>query len=213
MTTPPISSQNNLDLKGPLIAAGFQVGQYEFASGETANNKLGLDAETLETSDPELYHEVVGRLAVQARQFKPNALTYVPNGARGYAHAIGHLTGLPVVEMVATPNEQGGKDVALARGFKNLARFVLARRIVLIEDVTTELTSVNRTLEMPFMKHKVAGIAAIWRRGVEGREKPLPKGIRASWLVEAPMPRLMTPGLIDHHLRHKTRFQNQRVHK
>lgn len=168
-----------------LLARTFIAEDTVFASGQRANNKA--DADRVQEGSP-LFLETCYMLGALAVDMEPDAITYVPTGARRFAVRIAGQFQIPLIEMERSPENPGRTNY---RYVDDASRVVAeeSERIVVVEDVTSTLASVNGVLEIPGIRPRARGLVAILRRGLASEERPI--GIESRWLIEEHMPAQM----------------------
>ncbi|MGH7196128.1 MAG: hypothetical protein ACREGA_05150 [Candidatus Saccharimonadales bacterium] len=164
------------------------AGDFTFASGEQANNKLEIDRLLL-PENGERRQTVVSALAKIAMAAKPDLLYGVPSGGQDFARLVGQKLDLPVISIdKILPQKPGQKNFGYSSD--NDQKMVsTAARLVGIEDVTTTMTSLAAVLTLPGLAVKTQKMVAIWRRGQPNQERQLPLPAESlSWIIEQPIP-------------------------
>ncbi len=130
-----------------------------FHNGERANNKLDLDR--LQLSNPALREKVIAGLGKMAMDFKPDFIVGVPNGANWLAEAVAIEIDVdcPVLEK----SEDGRRMYFLDEIERDYC--INNFRGVVVEDVSTHLTSVRQTLAVPEIGCRAVASIAVWDRG------------------------------------------------
>ncbi len=174
------------DMRHQILSTGtWRFGEFVFASGEEANNKLDAEALVEHTSQ---YVYVLSELGRIARQWEPKALVGVPRGGQRLASDLGLMLNLPVIELEKEDTTPGRKTFRYAdERDKHLA--ATAGPIVALEDVTSEMTSLDGMLQLPELREHVVAVSAIWRRGRVETEREL--GVPITWLIEEPLPNVI----------------------
>lgn len=154
-------------LEDRIIARTFVEGNFTFAEGISANNKL--QAERL-NQDPKLLQEIIDRLGQLAMKLKPDSITYVPNGARMFAESVATELDLPIIHLV----KQVDLECQLGKMFyrrpsdrRAVVEDPSINEILLIEDISRTFGSPNRVLELEGMQQKATGLVSIFHRGEE----------------------------------------------
>jgi orotate phosphoribosyltransferase len=170
-----------------MQAGVWHLGNYTFASGKKANNKFEI---------PELLNDFEAReIALHAMvnlvlQHSPDALWGVPAGGQEFARQLAKECELPVIYLKKAPSSRGTKVFTYENRY--IAQEAQsAERVVGIEGITNELTSVVGALELPELREKTNAIVAFWRRGTSDIERPL--DVNIEWVVEQEVPNLITP--------------------
>lgn len=189
-----LNTHEIIDVRNAVLDAGvWRVGEeFTFASGEQANNKLEMDRLFL----PENYRQlekVTAALAKIAVGANPDLLCGVPSGGQDLAVIVGQILRVPVISI--------DKNEALIPGEKNFhytlekdqQMVAAASRAVLIEDVTTSITSIGGVLKLDGLAEKTCRIVAVWRRGKPSEERllPLPPG-SLHWIIQQSIPNQIT---------------------
>jgi orotate phosphoribosyltransferase len=179
---------NAENIENAIMASGvWHLADYVFASGKTANNKFEIP---LLLEDEEASQLVLRELGGLAMAYEPDVLWGVPSGGEEFACYLGEELGLPVARLNKVSTSPGRKTFEYKTRYdERLAH--RARRMVGLEDITTELTSVAGALELQNLKAKTTGVVAVWRRGTPEVEKDL--GVEVSWLVKEAVPNMITP--------------------
>lgn len=154
------------NLENRIIARTFVEGNFTFAEGISANNKL--QAERLK-QDPELLQEVIEGLGQLALKHKPDLITYVPNGARMFAESVAKDLGLPVVHLfkqLDLPGQPGQMFIRRPMDRKALLDPKIGR-VVIIEDISRTFGSPDKVLKLDSMGQKARGLVSIFHRGEE----------------------------------------------
>jgi orotate phosphoribosyltransferase len=184
----PMAGSKSEQIKDIIMQSGvWHLGAFVFASGKEANNKFEIPAilEREEVAEP-----LMRELGYLALEHSPDALWGVPSGGQEIACYLGGELGLPVVcleKKLVTPGKKSFEYAS--RGAERLAQ--QATRIVGVEDITTEFTSLMGALELPVLRSKTQGIVSVWRRGTPDIERDI--GIPVSWLAEEAVPNMITP--------------------
>jgi orotate phosphoribosyltransferase len=175
-------------IENVVMRAGvWHFGDYTFASGKKANNKLEIP-ELLE--DPEAREVVLHEMGKLVVAHSPDAIWGVPSGGQEFARHLCKELDVPVIFLRKVGSLAGSKEFAYNTRYDAKAARK-AECIVGIKDITTELTSVNGVLQLPELKEKTEAIVALWRRENSEVEKPL--GVNVEWVVEDEVPNTITP--------------------
>lgn len=153
-----------------IIAATFVSGDFIFADGTVANNKLV--SERL-ARDPELLEEVVSGLAQLAMSFNPDLITFVPNGAKMFAKPVAEQLDLPMADLwkQSTSGKLGGR-ISYRTPKDRLAVLSNAvSRIVIIEDISRTFSSAERVVNLEGMDEKAVGLVSIHHRGTADNQE------------------------------------------
>ncbi len=160
----------------------------EFAGGDIANNHLNLDRLN---EHEELFDRVTSAMAhlILAHECRIDFLLPIPSGGNIFAEAISQKLAtrerqrIPVVEFKKTPE-------GLFTPLGSYARQRLSRsgHGVIIDDVTTRLSTLERFLKIPELRARKLSFCAVWRRGTEDMELSINDAIDKYWLVEEPIP-------------------------
>ncbi len=172
-------------IKRAVLKAGvWQFGDYVFASGKPANNKFEMPLALKDEAAKKLVLKALGELALE---YEPEALWGVPSGGQEFAHEIGTQLGLPVVYLQKRET-QGFKavDYLLPR---DRALAIRTNRLVGIEDVINEGTSITRTLRLPELSQNTVAIVACWIRGIMRVHDSLP----IEGVIKEPVPNIIDP--------------------
>ncbi len=154
-------------LEDRIIAQTFVEGNFRFAEGITANNKL--QAERLKRN-PELFQVVIDRLGQLAVEFRPDSITYVPNGARIFAELVAAKLALPIIHLVKQVDLEGqpGKMFySRPADRRAVIEDTTVSEIVIIEDISRTFGSPNSVLELEGMRKKAKGLVSVLHRGEE----------------------------------------------
>lgn len=161
---------DRLLLRKQILEACFELHEtpITFAGGQPANNKL--DAERLE-HNRELRRQVVPAMGILALEYDPEFIIGVPNGATWLGDAIAaeincypaHLKRLADGSMDYESQQVDWEMVVspLTRG-------------VLVKDVFNRFTNTRRALAVPELAPRIAGIIAVWDRGVDHPDRQPP---------------------------------------
>lgn len=191
-----------------IVEAAFREGIWEvgidvtFASGKQANNKVDWERLFVNSEDRRKPANsanfevtpaglvVVSALLEMTDEFAPDVLVGVPSGGQRFARAVGRVLQIPTIEIMKLRNEPGhktyqymtGGDHVLAEG---------AERLFVIEDATTEMTSLSGLCDLIEGAHgdREVAIGAVQRRDDGSNERQLPYPI--DWLIELPMPNMI----------------------
>lgn len=137
------------------------VQELEFvtAAGNLADTKLELD---VMHSDPLLYADIVGGLAMLAMGFRPDMLVPVPSGGVHLVEDLSARMKLPYV----VPKKDAAEPVGFKMQNRHLATALTAnkRRVLLVDDVLTTGSSMAAVSNLEEIKGRVCGGIAIWDR-------------------------------------------------
>lgn len=186
MAVPDSEAQPILDAF--FACGGWELGNFTFASGQTANNKLDMEKLLVHRTRRK---KVIVPLTDNVVEHSPQAVWGVPRGGQMAARHVANLLGIGFIQLRKDSKHHvpGAKNFI----FANPESEALARdcdRLVGIEDVTTEMTSLCGALQLPLLDEHTLAIESIWRRGGEGVERPIDKPMR--WLIERPLPNHIT---------------------
>lgn len=149
-------------LEHRIIARTFVAEETSYANREVANNKL--KSERLK-NDPELFEEVIRELAWLALTFEPDAITYVPNGARMFAVPVAEQLGLPLAHMIKEPDGPTAVGRMYIASPKSRDIILAANRLVVVEDISRTFSQTNRVLRMDGIDKVAVGEVSIVHRG------------------------------------------------
>ncbi len=174
-----------------LEAGVWLFGRFVFASLKEANNKLDMPRALRRDASR---RPLIDRMGELTAAYDPDALWGVPSGGQEFAEELSETKwlGIPVISLVVVGKDANGKKIfgyASAADRKMAARYP---RKVGIEDLTTELTSINTTLQLPELADGTVAIVAGCRRGTPDVEN-LPD-IPVHWAFEFQVPNIITPG-------------------
>ncbi len=196
-----------------IIDAAFKEGIWRvgidppitFASGKEANNKVDWEGLFSFPEDPSNLNAginfelsaagslVAGVLLEVVDQYAPDAVGGVPTGGQRYGRWVARELGIPFIRTEKDTNEPGIKTYRFADETER-AKAMDSRRLAVIEDATTEFTSLvgylALILETP--GEREVGIRAIQRRDDGANELELPEAVDIEWLIELAMPNMMT---------------------
>lgn len=173
-------------LEAVLSAGTWELGEYTFATGRPANNKLFMERVL---QHPEASKVILRSLGQLVLQHEPDVLWGVPAGGQEYAMALGAWLGIGVVMLEKEVNEAGRKTFRYKRA-RDRIRMEGAQCAVGVEDVTTTFTSIKGALLLPELQEKTLGAVAVWRRGQSDSERQI--NIPVHWLIEEPLPNHIT---------------------
>ncbi|MGH7238161.1 MAG: hypothetical protein ACREGF_06510 [Candidatus Saccharimonadales bacterium] len=152
-------------LREPILKACFQPGNLVFAGGEEANNKLEL--ENLRHC-PDLRSLVAARVGKLVREYNPDLIIPVPNGANWLGQDIARARGIGCVLL--------GKNAETKEIYypSNIQKQIVegSQSIVIIEDALNKLITTKKVLALPGIAEKCLAVAGIWRRGDLGLVLP-----------------------------------------
>jgi orotate phosphoribosyltransferase len=170
-----------------VMGETFVRGDFTFASGTKANNKLQM--ERLK-NNPELFDDVIRRLGVLAMVFNPDLISYVPDGARLFAEPLAADLGLPVAHLWKAIDINNGqpRNITYKRPMDHRS-VRAANRLVIIEDVTTKFTSTKKVLDLPDMRQIAIGQVSIVHRGWPAAQQNFE--LKALSLIGEYMPEIM----------------------
>lgn len=162
-----------------------------FAAGQSANNKL--DAERIEHNRG-LRDLIVPAMGDLALEYRPDFVIGVPNGATWLSDAI-------AVEIDCYPAhlkrvEDGSMDYESESIDWELVVSPLTRG-VLVEDVFNRFTNTRRALAVPRLAPKIAGVIAVWDRGVDHPDRQAPSQPHQA-LISEHIPETLTHRLETH---------------
>lgn len=167
----------------PLLEVGLVPFFGRFAGGQEANNKLVLDAESVWAKNPALFEIVSSRLGQLAARYRPDLIVPVPSGADGYGWQIANRTG---VQCATLQKDAATKQISIDEALDHALRH--AERVLIVEDVTTRLSSVRRVLDIPEIGQRAVGVVSVFDRGAPTNLLQLPDGVAFKSLVAEYLP-------------------------
>jgi orotate phosphoribosyltransferase len=170
-----------------MRAGVWNFGDYTFASGKKANNKFEIPDLLKDSEAKEVVLREMSKLVVA---HSPDAIWGVPSGGQEFARHLRKALDVPVIFLRKVGSLAGSKEFEYDTRYDAKAARK-AERMVGIEDITTELTSVDGVLRLPEINEKTEAIIALWRRGTPEVEKPL--GVKVEWVIEEEVPNVITP--------------------
>jgi orotate phosphoribosyltransferase len=172
-------------LRRPILESCLITGNFQFAGGDEANNKLDLERAQ---SIPELAGRITDRLCELAEPYQPTVLVGLPNGATGWAERMSEEMKLPVLYLKKELVVPGQKTFSLRSSHDR--QYVDGKpdaRLLVIEDAGSKLTSFRGALEsVPYIGKNALGLVGIWRRFPPQVDKPDPKPTR--WIINEYIP-------------------------
>jgi hypothetical protein len=182
------------ELLEPLLDLGFRRAETVFAGGKRANNKLELDDTALEQDDW-LKETVVEALGAMALEYDPEFIIGVPDGATKLgirvAKSVSRLTDHVVIPITLRKQITSGQRYFHYQTQQDFNSVLACRRCVIVEDVTNEFTSINKTLNIPGLRTKVNGVLSIFHRGTPEARARL--DIPSASVVERYIPPMLEP--------------------
>lgn len=157
-----------------------------FADGQPANNKLELE---LIEHNRNLRDQIVPAMGDLALVHEPDFVIGVPDGATWLSDAVG-------VEINCYPahlrrKDDGTMDYEDESIDWEMIVSPLARG-VLVEDVFNRFTNTRRALAVPHLAPKIAGIVAVWDRGVDHPDRQAPSQPYQA-LISEHIPEMLPP--------------------
>jgi orotate phosphoribosyltransferase len=147
------------ELREQLLWAGFTAGETTYHGGQPANHKLNLDFEHI--ADAGLLDKIVDRAAELTRDWRPDFVVGVPDGASKLAIQL--AVALPAYSVVLRKDGHHFR-YSDSHDAENVQR---SRRGVIVEDVANRRGSIAQILEMTSLGSKIVGAVCIWDRGDE----------------------------------------------
>lgn len=169
------------DLRQGVLRACFDRFDGTYASGVAANNKLDLE---LLQGYPEHAALAVAGLRRLARRFGPDLIVPIPDGANWLGHGLGMTLGVDVMTLHKDPNT---KAITMKPGSEQL--YASARQVLLVEDVPNQLTTLRRTLAIPWIGELAVAALGVWDRG-DSNDRP-GLGVPLHSLIEEYLPPML----------------------
>ncbi len=165
-----------------LLWEGFELVDTQFAGGQSANNKLLLDYDKVK-QNKRLYSWVLGGLCNVIEPYKPDFVAGMPNGATGYAEAVGTRLGIEVVRLAKV--EKTKQIVFASEEDRETAE--LGEHGVAVEDVMNRRTTLKKGIDL--LGDKVFLAVGIFDRGMPG--ECLDLGVPIESLAQEPIPAML----------------------
>lgn len=184
-----IRSEQEL-LDAVMASEVWEFGDFTFASGKTANNKIQLP-KVLDTIHAKGL--LLGRMAELIQGYQPDMLWGVPDGGQEFAKVLGEDLGVPLLELERDEEASARMGTKIFKYVNDdeIANAEVAEKIVGIEDVSNELTSVVSALDLPVLSRKTVAVVIGFRRGSRKNEQPVSVPLEAA--IDMPI-----PNIIDH---------------
>lgn len=164
--------------------------QFDYIGPDGRSTEHRLHFERL-ADDERLYKNVTQSLGVLALKFQPDAITFVSEEAHVFAKDVATAASLQFIDQRYLTRQPRGTDDTWIFG-KADRELIKSNRIVILDFESFTLEDLDTFLgENPAIAEKAVGFAAVWRRGVPGRERRL--SIPRSYLVEMALYRKALP--------------------
>lgn len=146
-----------------LQAEVLELGNFQFASGDRANNHLSIERLFEHPLQLKTVLRHLGNLAVR---FEPELLVGIPSGGELLADALSvpQYVGVPVAYLDKVEDLPGVKKFAY-RTPEDEDMVGEVERLIVVEDFVRKLTSTRGVLEVPGISNKAQAVISVWDRG------------------------------------------------
>lgn len=174
------------DIESRLFAAGIIVpGDYRFHGGDQANHHVDME---LVANNPELEDELVDEMTELVKAYSPDVLVGIPDGGTDWAQRVSDRARLQTALLEKRPRPDGSNDFEFTSS-RERDRVQRMGRLVIIDDVATRLSTLERVLQTPEILPKAVGFVAILNRGRPTDQREL--RIARSYVVERYIPPIL----------------------
>lgn len=173
-----------------LFGTGIlEPGDWLFHGGQPANNHVSME-HLFEPGNEAVLDDSVRGLAKLATELQAKVLVGIADGGTHLAELVGEEMRLPIsrIKKQLQPDGKNGFDFTTSHERQRVERL---GNLVIVDDVATRLSSLERVMQIPAIGAKAVGFVAIFCRGLieDQVNVPLPK----KYLVEQYIPAQLSP--------------------
>ncbi len=168
-----------------LFSAGIlEPGSFTFHGGQPANNHVSME-HLFQPGNEAVLEDSVKGLAKLATQLEAKVLVGIADGGTELAELVAEKMRIPTARIKKQPRPDGTNGFDFTASLER-QRVERSGNLVIVDDVATRLTTLERVIEIPAIRTKAVGFVAILCRGLLEEQVDVP--LTKKYLVQQYIP-------------------------